>query len=76
MVSNSRKVNGYVKAFLRHQKLSARLQKAWGRLEPLKRKVDQANVACFERRGALTGGQLAEANKLLEGTDNDRIDSV
>lgn len=65
--SGSRKVNGYVLAALRARKLRDRLNVKIAALKqsPLARKADQATAEATIRYGALTGGQIAEANRLL-----------
>ncbi len=63
--SKSWKVNAYVKANLRHQKLRARLRAKEDALRPLKHAVEVSTRDCIERWAALTGGQAAEAQRIL-----------
>jgi hypothetical protein len=60
-----RKVHGYVKAMRRYRALSAKLDAKRALLDPLETRVDRACADAAARYGALTGGQIAEANRML-----------
>ncbi len=64
-VSKSRNVCGYVKANLKHQKLAAKLKAKEERLRPLKNDTEAALVDAIQRWGKLTGGQQAEAKRII-----------
>ncbi len=61
----SRKVTAYVRAYLRHQKLAARLNEKLAALEPLRVKVRDSSTQLQIRHRSLTGGQLAAAQRLI-----------
>lgn len=66
-----RKVGGYVRAIRKHAALDAkykeREQALLERLMPLKRKLLAAEVDMKTRRQALTGGELAAAQRIIHG---------
>jgi len=64
--SQSKNVNGYVKAERRRRALAAKLAAKELALEPLRRQVLLAQAAARLKYSRLTGGQLAEASRLLE----------
>jgi hypothetical protein len=66
--SQSRNVNGYVTAELRRRQLVAKLDAKERALDPLRVKLRDADTAARIRFRKLTGGQLAEARRLLEAT--------
>ena len=65
--SQSRNVNGYVTAELRRRQLVAKLGTKERALDPLRVKLRDADTAAKIRYRKLTGGQLAEARRLLDG---------
>lgn len=67
MATRSRNVNGYVTAELRRRQLAARLEAKERALDSLRVKVRDADTAAKIRYRKLTGGQLAEARRILEG---------
>ena len=64
--SQSRNVNGYVTAELRRRQLVAKLDAKERALDPLRVKLRDADTAAKVRYRKLTGGQLAEARRLLD----------
>jgi hypothetical protein len=64
--SKSRNVNGYVRAVRSFQVLDVRIQAKEAELEPLRRRLALALEATRARYGRLTGGQLAEAQRILK----------
>jgi hypothetical protein len=66
-VSKSRNVCGYIKAHARHEKLLARMVAAEEKLRPLKTLREAAWLDMRQRRLRLTGGQAAEADRILKG---------
>lgn len=64
--SQSRNVNGYVTAVLRRRRLAGQLEAKERALDPLRVKLRDADTAAKIRLRKLTGGQLAEARRLLE----------
>lgn len=64
--SQSRNVNGYVTAELRRRKLAAQLEAKERALDALRMKVRDADTAAKIRYRKLTGGQLAEARRILD----------
>lgn len=64
--SQSRNVNGYVTAELRRRQFAARLEAKERALDPLRVKVRDADTAAKIRYRKLTGGQLAEARRILD----------
>lgn len=72
----SRNVQSYIKAVQRLDKLAAKLAVKDSKLDGLRGKVRDAKVVVQTRLGKLTGGQMAEAEKILdtfnEGKDGDR----
>lgn len=62
-----RAVAGYVRAARKAKRLQSRLQIAEARLEPLRRRTAIAMEQVRARRGRLTGGQLAWADRILRG---------
>ena len=65
--SNSRKVNGYVRAALKQNKLRARLRAKLAELKPLEEQSKLADAETQKRRLTLTGSQLGEADRILKG---------
>ncbi len=64
--SRSRKVNGYVKAVLALEAVRRRREERYDRfVRPLDRKRDQLAAEVAVRLGALSGGQQAEARRIL-----------
>ncbi len=63
--SQSRNVNGYVTAELRRRRLAGQLEAKERALDPLRVKVRDADTAAKIRYRKLTGGQLAEARRIL-----------
>lgn len=64
--STSRNVNGYVTAELRRRQLAAKLEAKERALDPLRVKLRDADTAAKIRYRKLTGGQLAEATRILD----------
>lgn len=65
-VSKSNKVCGYVKAVQRYRKLEDRLREKEEELRPLRAEVAEAGADARERRMSMTGGQFAEAERILK----------
>jgi C4-dicarboxylate-specific signal transduction histidine kinase len=64
--SRSRKVNGYVKAVLALETVRQRRQERYDRfVRPLDRKRDELEAEVAARMRALSGGQHAEAQRIL-----------
>ena len=64
--SGSRKVNGYVKAVLALEAVRRKREERYDRfVRPLDRKRDELAAEVATRRRALSGGQLAAAQRLL-----------
>jgi hypothetical protein len=64
--SGSRKVNGYVKAVLALEAVRRKREDRYARVvRPLDRRRDQLAVEIATRLRALSGGQLAAAQRLL-----------
>lgn len=63
--SRSRKVNGFVKACFRLRRLEARLAAAETKLTPLRNETIMAKIEVTNRRAGLTGGQVAEAERII-----------
>ena len=64
--SKSRKVNGYVKAVLALEAVRRKREERYDRLvRPLDRKRDALAVEVAARERALSGGQQAEARRIL-----------
>jgi len=64
--SRSRKVNGYVKAVLALEAVRRKREERYERVvRPLDRKRDELAAEVATRRRALSGGQLAAAQRLL-----------
>jgi hypothetical protein len=64
--SGSRKVNGYVKAVLALEAVRRKREERYERVvRPLDRKRDELAAEVATRRRALSGGQLAAAQRLL-----------
>ena len=64
--SGSRKVNGYVKAVLALEAVRRKREERYERVvRPLDRKCDALTVEAATRLRALSGGQLAAAQRLL-----------
>jgi len=64
--SGSRKVNGYVKAVVAHEAVRRKREERYERVvRPLDRKRDALAAEVATRRRALSGGQLATAQRLL-----------
>ena len=64
--SRSRKVNGYVKAVLALDAVRRKREDRYDRfVRPLDRKRDALAAQVAVRAGALSGGQLAEARRML-----------
>lgn len=64
--SKSRKVNGYVKAVLALEALLRKREDRYDRLvRPLDRKRDSLAAQVATRMKALSGGQYAEAQRIL-----------
>jgi hypothetical protein len=64
--SQSRNVNGYVTAELRRRKVAGILDAKERALDPLRVKLRDADTAAKIRYRKLTGGQLAEARRILD----------
>jgi len=64
--SRSRKVNGYVKALLALEAVRQKREDRYDRfVRPLDRKRDELAAQVSERAKALSGGQYAEAQRIL-----------
>ena len=64
--SGSRKVNGYVKAVVALEAVRRKREERYERVvRPLDRKRDELAAEVATRRRALSGGQLAAAQRLL-----------
>jgi hypothetical protein len=64
--SRSRKVNGYVKAVLALDAVRKKREERYDRfIRPLDRQRDQLATEVATRQGALSGGQQAEARRIL-----------
>ena len=64
--SGSRKVNGYVKAVVALEAVRRKREDRYARVvRPLDRKRDELAAEVATRRRALSGGQLAAAQRLL-----------
>ena len=64
--SGSRKVNGYVKVVLALEAVRRKREDRYARVvRPLDRRRDQLAAEVATRRRALSGGQLAAAQRLL-----------
>ena len=64
--SGSRKVNGYVKAVLALEAVRKKREDRYARVvRPLDRRRDELAAEVATRRRALSGGQLAAAQRLL-----------
>jgi len=64
--SGSRKVNGYVKAVVAFEAVRRKREERYARVvRPLDRKRDELAAEVATRRRALSGGQLAAAQRLL-----------
>jgi len=64
--SGSRKVNGYVKAVLALEAVRRKREERYERVvRPLDRKRDELAAEVATRRRALSGGQQAEARRIL-----------
>lgn len=61
----SGKVNAYVRAHQKHQRLARAYQAKLDALLPLKRKRDAAELDVKIRRAKMTGGELASAQRLI-----------
>jgi hypothetical protein len=67
--SKSRKVNGYVKAVLALEAVRRKREERHDRyVRPLERKRDLLAAEVAAREGALSGGQQAEARRILAAT--------
>lgn len=65
VTAGTRKVRGYVKAELKRRKLDARYELKAAALRPLKFRLDVATADVARRKGRLSGGQMAAAERLL-----------
>jgi hypothetical protein len=73
--SKSRKVNGYVKAVLALEAVRKKREERYDRfLRPLDRKRDLLAVEVAAREKALSGGQQAEARRILGIVDSERLE--
>jgi hypothetical protein len=64
--STSRKVNGYVKAVRALEAVRKKREERYDRfVRPLDRRRDQLAAEVATRQGALSGGQQAEARRIL-----------
>jgi hypothetical protein len=71
--SRSRKVNGYVRAVLALDAARRKREDRYDRfVRPLDQKRDALAAQVAARAGALSGGQLAEARRLLANHAGDR----
>lgn len=69
--SKSRKVNGYMKAVLALEAVRNKREDRYDRfVRPLDRKRDQLAAQVARRLRALTGGQYAEAQRLVAAMTN------
>ena len=70
-MTKSRNARSYVKAMLKYRKVRARLDVKLAKLKPLEDQVEAANQVCRAKYLRLSGGQIAEADRLLSAADAD-----